>query len=147
MIYAFGARIDQADVKIIADYLNKNYGSESLPALTAPSAGRDSSSIEKNKGFSEPPSSIETAREKYHTKRSGMLRGTAMPRISNHAPFKRTSLEKQSFCLICIPLVKPVFSTASSSFRASARRRPFVLTRIDEFNLEGVLEHHWRVRP
>jgi mono/diheme cytochrome c family protein len=40
MINAFGAPIDQADAKTIAEYLNKNYGSESLHAPTARSAGR-----------------------------------------------------------------------------------------------------------
>jgi hypothetical protein len=141
MINAFGARIDQADAKIIADYLNKNYGSESLRALTARSAGIESSSLEKDKGFPEPSSS--TAREKYDTKRSRTLRVAAIPATSNHAPFKRTSLHKQrAFCPICLHWVKPVFSTTSSSLRANARRRPFMLTRIDEFNLEGVLEHH-----
>jgi hypothetical protein len=149
MINAFGARIEQADAKIIADYLNKNYGSESLRALTARSAGIESSSLEKEKGFPQPSSSnFETAREKYDKKRSRTPRVAAIPATSNHAPFKRTSLHKQrAFCPICIPWVKPVFSTTSSSIRANARRRTFMLTRIDEFNLEGVLEHHWRVRP
>src|SRR4029077_12430797 len=73
MINAFGAQIDQADAKIIADYLNENYGSESLPALTAPSAGSESSSLETDKG-SQSSSNFETASEKYDTKRSGRTR-------------------------------------------------------------------------
>jgi sulfite dehydrogenase (cytochrome) subunit B len=149
MINAFGAPIDQADAKIIADYLYKNYGSESLRAITARSAGIEPSSFEKEKSVPKPFSSnFETAREKYDTKRSWTPRVAAIRRTSDHAPFRRTSLYKQrAFCLICIPWIKPVFSTTSSRIRANARRRPFMLTRIDEFNLEGVLEHHLRVRP
>jgi hypothetical protein len=48
MINSFGARIDQSDAKTIADYLNKNYGSES-DAPTARLAGIESSSLEKKK--------------------------------------------------------------------------------------------------
>src|ERR1700730_10211260 len=44
MINAFGAQIDQADAKDIADYLNQNYGIES-------------SSLEKDKSIPEPTSS------------------------------------------------------------------------------------------
>ena len=44
MINAFGAQIDQADAKTIADYLNKNYGIES-------------SSLEKDRGIAKPTSS------------------------------------------------------------------------------------------
>jgi sulfite dehydrogenase (cytochrome) subunit B len=44
MINAFGAQIDQADAKTIADYLNKNYGIES-------------SSLEKDQGIAKPTSS------------------------------------------------------------------------------------------
>jgi len=36
MLNAFGARIDEADAKIIADYLTKNYGSESRQKLAGP---------------------------------------------------------------------------------------------------------------
>jgi hypothetical protein len=43
MINAFGARIDEADAKIIAGYLSENYGIES--------------SSERDKSFVEPPSS------------------------------------------------------------------------------------------
>jgi hypothetical protein len=43
MINAFGAQIDQADAKTIADYLNKNYGIES-------------SSLEKDQGIAKPTS-------------------------------------------------------------------------------------------
>ena len=38
MINTFGAQIDQADAKTIADYLAKNYGNESLYAPTTRSA-------------------------------------------------------------------------------------------------------------
>src|SRR5215467_3091410 len=44
MIKAFGAQIDQADAKTIADYLNNNYGLES-------------SSLEKDQGIAKPTSS------------------------------------------------------------------------------------------
>jgi hypothetical protein len=125
MLNAFGARIDQADAKIIVDYLNKNYGSESLRALTARSAGIESSSLEKEKGFPEPFSSnFETAREKHDTKRSGRMRVVVIPRISNHASFKRTSLQNRdpSVCSALSRLIfgflgSRCFSTTSSSLR------------------------------
>src|SRR6202521_514631 len=154
MINAFGARIDQADAKIIADYLNKNYGSESLRALTARSAGIESSSLEKEQGFPEPSSSnFETAREKYDTKSSGRTRVVVIPRISNHAPFKRTSLQNRDPS-VCSALSRLIFGFLGSrcsrrlapAFAWSARRRPLVLTTTDEFNLEGVLEHRSAVR-
>ena len=95
MINAFGAPIDQADAKTIVDYLDKNYGSESLPSLTPRSAGIESSSLEEDKGFPKPSSSnFETAREKYDTK-SRTPRVAAMPATSNHAPFNRTSLHNR----------------------------------------------------
>jgi hypothetical protein len=153
MINAFGARIDQADVKIIADYLNKNYGSESLRALTARSAGIESS-LEKERGFPEPSSSnSNTAREKYNTKRSGRTRVVVITRISNHAPFKRTSLQNRDPS-VSSALSRLIFSFLGSrcsrrlapAFVWSARRRPPVLTTTDECNLEGVLEHRSAVR-
>ena len=39
MINAFGAPIDQADARTIADYLNKNYGIESFHVLATRSTG------------------------------------------------------------------------------------------------------------
>jgi hypothetical protein len=143
MINAFGAQIDQADAKTIADYLAKNYGNESLYAPLTRSAESESSSLEKDKSSPEPSSSnSKVARKKYDTKRFRIPRMVVIRRTSNRAPFRQVSLQKQGpFCLICIPWVKP------PSLRANARRRPLVLTTTDEFNLEGVLEHHSRVRP
>jgi hypothetical protein len=157
MINAFGAAIDQADAKTIAEYLNKNYGSESLHALTARSAGIESSSLEKKKSFPEPSSSnFETAREKYDTKRSGRQHVVVIRRISNHAAFKRTSVQNKapSVCP-AFALNRPIFGSLGSrcsrrpapALALSARGRPLVPTTTDEFNLEGVLEHHPRVRP
>jgi hypothetical protein len=102
MINAFGAPIGEADAKTIVDYLDKNYGSESIHAVTARSAGVESSSLEKEK--------------------ARRTRVVVIPRISNHASFKRSR--------------RP-----APAFAWSAPRRPLVLTTIDEFNLEGVLEH------
>jgi len=142
MINAFGAPIDQADAKTIVDYLNKNYGSESLHAVTARSAGIESSSLEKEKSFPEPSS-----------KRSGRTRVVVIPRISNHAPFKRTSLKNRDPS-VCSALSRLILGSLGSrcsrrpapAFAWSARRRPLVLTTTDEFNLEGVLEHRSAVR-
>jgi hypothetical protein len=63
MINAFGAQIDQADAKTIADYLNKNYGIES-------------SSLEKDQGIAKPTSSTPG--------RSFKLAG-AVKRVAKHA--------------------------------------------------------------
>jgi hypothetical protein len=91
MINAFGAPIDQADAKTIADYLAKNYGNESLLARPA-----GPSSPEKDKSVGEPFSSnFEIAHEKYDTKRPRTLQMVAIPRTSNHPAFKRTSLENR----------------------------------------------------
>jgi hypothetical protein len=151
MINAFGASIDQADAKTIADYLTKNYGSESLHPLTARSAGIDSSSLEKTKSSPERSSSNFETGEKYDTKRFGRPRVVVIRRISNHAPFKRTLLQSKdsSVCSAFLGLNRPVFGSLGSrcsrqpapAFALSARRRPLMLTTNDEFNLEGVLEH------
>jgi mono/diheme cytochrome c family protein len=92
MINAFGAPIDQSDAKVIADYLKKNYGNESFPALTARPAGIRPSSLEKDEGIAKPSfSTFDVTRHNYDTKRFVMT----VPRISNHAPFRRTSPENR----------------------------------------------------
>ena len=63
MTNAFGAQIDQADAKSIADYLNKNYGIES-------------SSLEKDQSIAKPTSSTPG--------RSFKLAG-AVKRVAKHA--------------------------------------------------------------
>jgi sulfite dehydrogenase (cytochrome) subunit B len=95
MINAFGAQIDQADAKVIADYLAKNYGNESLPALAARPAGIKPSSLEKEKSVPEPSSHFEIAHEKYDTKRAGISRVVVVPRTSNHASLRRTLFENR----------------------------------------------------
>ena len=108
MINAFGAQIDQADAKTIADYLNKNYGIES-------------SSLEKDKSIAEPTSS----NLKSVTPR-------VVVRTSNHAPFKRTSLHNRD-SWACSGLNRLIFGSSCSrrlapAFAWSARQRwPLVL--------------------
>jgi hypothetical protein len=147
MINAFGAPIDEGDAKTIVDYLNKNYGSESLHAVTARSAGSEPSSLEKEKSFPKPSSSnYERARQKYDTKRSGGTRVVVIP-------VKRTSLQNRDPS-VCSALNRLIFGSLGSrcsrrpapAFAWSARRRPLVLTTTEEFNLEGVLEHRSAVR-
>jgi hypothetical protein len=107
MINAFGAPIDQADAKTIADYLAKNYGNESLLARPA---GIKPSSPEEDKSVTESSSSnSEIAHEKYDTKRPRTLRVVAIPRTSNLAPFKRTSFENRD------PSVCSAFQSCSGS--------------------------------
>jgi hypothetical protein len=126
MINAFGAPIDQADAKTIADYLNKNYGSESFHALTAHSAGTDSSSLREDKSFPQPSlPNLETARE--NARELGTPH-VGIPRTSSYARSKRTSFERQSpFCLFCVARVNwlrsfRVFATTGSSLGGARRR-------------------------
>jgi hypothetical protein len=96
MINAFGAPIDQADAKVIVDYLAKNYGNESLPALAARPVGIKPSSLEKEKSVPEPSSShFEITHEKYDTKRAGTSRVVTVPQTSNHASLRRTSFDQR----------------------------------------------------
>jgi hypothetical protein len=104
MINAFGARIEEADVKTIADYLNKNYGIES-------------SSLEKDKSVPEPNSSNLKA-----------VSPRVAVRTSNNAPAKRTSLYRGSWA--CSGLNRLIFGSSCSrrsAFAWSARHRPLVL--------------------
>ena len=107
MINAFGAQIDQADAKTIADYLNKNYGIES-------------SSLEKDKSIPEPTSS----NLKSVTPR-------VVVRTSNHALFKRTSLHNRD-SWACSGLNRLIFGSSCSrrparAFAWTARHWPLVL--------------------
>ena len=90
MINAFGAPIDQADAKVIVDYLNRNYGHQieaRLPGIKSPS-------LEKEKSIPKPSSPhFEIAHEKYDKKRARTARVVAVPRTLTHAPLKRTLLE------------------------------------------------------
>jgi sulfite dehydrogenase (cytochrome) subunit B len=104
MINAFGARIDAADVKTIADYLNQNYGIES-------------SSLEKDKGVPEPPSSnLKSASPRVAV------------RTSNRAPAKRRSVHRDFWA--CSGLNRVIFGSSCSrrsAFAWSARHWPLVL--------------------
>jgi hypothetical protein len=96
MINAFGAPIDQADAKVIADYLKRNYGHELLDQIEARLAVIDSPSLEKDKSIPEPSSpNFEIAHEKYDTKRAGTPRVVSVPRTSNHASLRRTSFDNR----------------------------------------------------
>jgi hypothetical protein len=123
MINAFGAPIPQAEAKIIVDYLNKNYGTESLDALPARSGGSKSSS-ERGNGFpGRLSSSFRTAQENFDTEPSGTPRIMRMPRRMHQATLKHHSVQNErAFCLFCIPWVRPVSLRASSSLHASVRR-------------------------
>jgi len=90
MINAFGAPIDQADARTIADYLNKNYGIESFHVLATRSTGIKSSSLKKDKSAPEPSSpNFETAHENTKEPRP--------PRVGiRDANSKRTSFPKPS---------------------------------------------------
>jgi hypothetical protein len=103
MINAFGAQIDQADAKIIADYLNKNYGIES-------------SSLEKDKRITKPTSSNLKS-----------LAPRVVVRTSHHASFKRrTSLQNRTRW-VCSEMDRLIFGSSCSprpppAFAWSARR-------------------------
>jgi hypothetical protein len=90
MINAFGAPIDQADAKVIADYLNRNYGHQieaRLPETKSPSP-------EKDRSIPKPSSpNFGVAHEKYDEKKARTAGVVAVPRTLNHAPLKRTWLE------------------------------------------------------
>jgi hypothetical protein len=105
MINAFGAQIDQADAKTIADYLHKNYGIVSS---------------EKDKSIPEPTSS----NFKSVTPR-------VVVRTSHHAPLKRTSFHNRD-PWACFGLNRLIFASSCSrrtapAFAWSARRWPLVL--------------------
>jgi hypothetical protein len=72
MINAFGAQIDQADAKTVADYLNKNYGIES-------------SSLEKDQGVTKPTSS---------TPRSSFKRAGAVKQVAKHTKIRKAQVRK-----------------------------------------------------
>jgi len=95
MINAFGAPIEPADAKVIADYLNKNYG----PRIKARLPGIQSPSLEKEKSIPERSSpNSEIAHEKYDKKRATTARVVAIPRPLNHAPVKPTAPENTDTC-------------------------------------------------
>jgi hypothetical protein len=71
MINAFGAQIDQADAKTIADYLNKNYGIES-------------SSLEKDQGITKPTSS---------TPRGSFERAGAVKQVAKHTKTRKAQVQ------------------------------------------------------
>ena len=104
MINAFGAQIDEADAKIIADYLSKNYGIES-------------SSLGKDEGFLKPTSSnLESAASR------------VMVRTSSHASFKRR-IVLHNRRWVCPEMDRLIFGSSCSptnhlpSFAWNARRR------------------------
>ena len=102
MINAFGAQIDEADAKIIADYLSKNYGIES-------------SSLGKDEGFLKPTSSnLESAASR------------VMVRTSSHASFKRR-IVLHNRRWVCPEMDRLIFGSSCSprpppAFAWSARR-------------------------
>jgi hypothetical protein len=109
MVNAFGARIGEADVRTIADYLNKNYGMRRLRI--------ESSSLGEDKSLRQPTSSS--------------LKATS-PRVavrtSNPAPAKRTSLHRNTWA--CSGLNRLIFGSSCSrrpAFAWSARHWPLVL--------------------
>jgi sulfite dehydrogenase (cytochrome) subunit B len=97
MINAFGAQIDQADAKTIADYLKKNYGIERLDQNKARPAGAEISSPKKDKGVPKSSSSnFGISEEQHGMKRPERPQTVATPQAPNHTPFKRTSLENRN---------------------------------------------------
>jgi hypothetical protein len=95
MINAFGAPIEPADSRVIADYLNKNYG----PRIEARLPGIVSPPLEKEKRIPERSSpNSEVAHGKYDKKRAATARVVAIPRPLNHTPVKPTALENRETC-------------------------------------------------
>ena len=81
MINAFGAQIDQADAKTIADYLNNNYGI-------------GSSSLEKDQGIAKPNSSTrESSFKPAGAVKHGSLKpARAVKRVANHTKTKKAQV-------------------------------------------------------
>ena len=71
MINAFGAQIDQAAAKTIADYLNKNYGIESSP-------------LKKEQGITKPTSS---------TARGSFERARAVKQVAKHMKTRKAEVQ------------------------------------------------------
>ena len=82
MINAFGAQIDQADAKTIADYLNNNYGLES-------------SSLEKDQGIAKPTSSTPESSFKpaVAIKHGSLKPAGAVKQAANHTKIRKALVQ------------------------------------------------------
>jgi hypothetical protein len=94
---AFGAPIDQTDVKTTADRIEKNDGIEPLDQNKARPVEVQFSSLEKDNGVPKSSSSdFAISDEKHDMKIPQKPRMAVKRQATNHAPFKQVSLENRN---------------------------------------------------